>query len=263
MLVGSGSVELLSAASSLSRSLSREAIPGLEDNRKCLFFGEDSTYSKFAWGNCYNQTYSYTGSNCHNPKDTERISVYLQLEVIYRVFHIKSGVSSWWILQEGSLSTSPSNSPEKLQSSRLFSQTQRLKGSWIEPVFCSSSISRQDKKAYSLCSAQSPSRKPQRDSWHQEDQRHHHSRLHESLITSWGSKIFSITSIYSLPLTFLNHSWFPLLFPDLYEIAPSLITTRSRTLLNLVSLFKRLHPRAVLLTDFQLLQKNQVSLVHF
>ena len=76
-------------------------------------------------------------------------------------------------------------------------------------------------ESLSLCSAQSPSRKPQRDSWHQEDQRHHHSCLHESLITSRGSKIFSITSIYSLPLTFLNHSWFPLLIPDLYKVAPS------------------------------------------
>ena len=47
---------------------------------------------------------------------------------------------------------------------------------------------------------------------------------------------------------FINFSWFPLPFPDLYEVVPSPITTRSRTLLNLVSLSKRLPLRAVSLT---------------
>ena len=42
-------------------------------------------------------------------------------------------------------------------------------------------------------------------------------------------------------LTFINLSWFPLPIPDLYEVTPSLITTRSRTLLNLVLFPKRLH----------------------
>ena len=41
-LVGSGSVVLLSAAASLSRSLSREAIPGLEDKKSIVLWGRNN-----------------------------------------------------------------------------------------------------------------------------------------------------------------------------------------------------------------------------
>ena len=109
----------------------------------------------------------------------------------------------------------------------------------------------------------SSSRKTQRDSWYQEGQRHHHSHLHKSLITSRGSKLFSRTSIYSLPLMFLNLSWFPLLFLDLYKVVPSPITTRLKTLLNLDSFSKRLPLRAVSLTVFSSAEGQSKSIFIF
>ena len=42
-LVGSGSVVLLSAAASLSRLLSREAISGLEDRKSICSLGKESS----------------------------------------------------------------------------------------------------------------------------------------------------------------------------------------------------------------------------